>query len=182
MKSPALARNPPDGLAVCQKVPDREGRAMAKKDKKGDKSGKSDKSKTPKKVAGVKVPKALRNQGDTIASLITSPVARELLADALIAVAGVLAGNKKTREAVADAGSQAASSAKEMGKTATGAVADVVTEAARRILPSSFTGEDADRKTEAREAPRPARASAGGAGRKKKDRETRGEGRPGFIE
>jgi hypothetical protein len=72
-------------------------------------------------------------------------MARELVADALIAVAGVLAGNKKTREAVAGAGAEAASGAKEIGQTATGAVAEVVAGAARRILPSSMAGENDDR-------------------------------------
>jgi hypothetical protein len=57
----------------------------------------------------------------------------------------VLAGNKKTREAVAGAGAQAASGAKELGQTATGAVAEVVADAARRILPSSMSGENDDR-------------------------------------
>jgi hypothetical protein len=115
------------------------GAAMAKKDKK---AGKNKSAKTPKEVGGVKLPKSLRESGDMLSSLVTSPVARELVADALIAIAGVLVGNKKTRDAASDAGAQAASGAKDLGRTATGAVAEVVTEAARRILPSSITGEE----------------------------------------
>jgi hypothetical protein len=133
---------------------------MGKKGKKA-----KDKSATPKQVAGVKVPKAMRKSGDSLASLVTSPFARELVADALIAIAGVLAGNKQARQAVAragsdvadagakagaaavEAGADVASGAKDVAQTATGAVAEVVTEAARRILPASLTGEDSgDRK------------------------------------
>ena len=93
---------------------------MAKK-----KASKGKSAKMPKKIGGTKVPKEVRSAGDMLASLVTSPMARELVADALIAVAGVLAGNKKTREAVAGAGAQAASGAKDLGQTATGAVAEV---------------------------------------------------------
>jgi hypothetical protein len=130
---------------------------MGKKAKKA-----KDKKSAPKKVAGVKVPKGMRKGGDSLASLVTSPLARELVADALIAIAGALAGNRKARDAAAkagskvakagaqagsaamDAGADAASGAKDMAQTATGAVAEVVTEAARRILPASLTGENDD--------------------------------------
>ena len=114
---------------------------MAKK-----KASKGKSAKMPKKIGGTKVPKEMRSAGDMLASLVTSPMARELVADALIAVAGVLAGNKKTREAVAGAGAQAASGAKDIGQTATGAVAEVVAGAARRILPSAMSGENDDRR------------------------------------
>ncbi|HZY21544.1 MAG TPA: hypothetical protein VFE80_03995, partial [Beijerinckiaceae bacterium] len=96
---------------------------MAKK-----KASKGKSAKMPKKIGGTKVPKEVRSAGDMLASLVTSPMARELVADALIAVAGVLAGNK----AVAGAGAEAASGAKDIGQTATGAVAEVVAGAARR--------------------------------------------------
>lgn len=157
---------------------------MAKKGKKADKGARDEKSKLPKSVAGVKIPKDLRKQGDTLTNLITSPVARELLADALIAVAGVLAGNKRNREAIADTGSHAASGAKDIGQTATGAVAEVVTEAARRILPSSVVGESSEAKKTDKK-PRGAGAEPpvqGGGGRKKSASATRAESEPGFVE
>jgi hypothetical protein len=128
---------------------------MAKKAKKA-----KDKSALPKKVAGVKVPKSLRKNSDSLSSLIASPLAREVVADALIAIAGALAGNKKSREAVTkaasnaaktgaragsaamEAGADAAAATRDAAATATGAVAEVVTEAARRVLPASLTGED----------------------------------------
>src|SRR5215208_6556704 len=94
-------------------LPHPPGAAMAKK-----KASKGKSAKRPKKIGGTKVPKEMRSAGDMLASLVTSPMARELVADALIAVAGVLAGNKKTREAVAGA--------------------------ARRILPSAMSGENDD--------------------------------------
>jgi hypothetical protein len=121
---------------------------MAKKDKK--------QKLVPKKVGGVKVPKKLRKSGDTLASLVTSPIVRELAADMLIAMAGALVASKRPRETAAtmahnvsragsaavDMGADAASAAKDTAQTATGAVAGVVGEAAKRILPSSVTGED----------------------------------------
>ncbi|HEX8166425.1 MAG TPA: hypothetical protein VF601_11635 [Beijerinckiaceae bacterium] len=107
--------------------------------KKKDSKGKSAK---PKKGAGEKSSKNLRQAGDLISSIVSSPMARELVADALIAVAGVLAGNRQSREAIAGAGAKAASGAKDLGQTATGAVAEVVADAARRILPSAMGGED----------------------------------------
>src|SRR3954447_13435268 len=88
------------------------------------KASKGKSAKMPKKIGDTKVPKEVRSAGDMLASLVTSPMARELVADALIAVAGVLAGNKKTREAVAGAGAEAASGAKEIGQTAPGPPAE----------------------------------------------------------
>lgn len=128
-------------------------KAKAKDDK-----GSKDKSALPKKLAGVKVPKQLRQTSDSLSSLISSPLARELVADALIAIAGALAGSKKGRDTVAkagagaakagaavmDAGAGTASAASDAAATATGAVAEIVTDAARRILPTSLVGGDDD--------------------------------------
>ena len=109
VRAPGRPRNrqalPPFPL----RPPESPGAAMAKK-----KASKGKSAKMPKKIGGTKVPKEVRSAGDMLASLVTSPMARELVADALIAVAGVLAGNKKTREAVAGAGAEAASGAKEI--------------------------------------------------------------------
>src|SRR3954462_5368557 len=113
---------------------------MAKK-----KASKGKSAKMPKKIGGTKVPKEVRSAGDMLASLGTSPMARELVADALIAVAGVLAGNKKTREAVAGAGAEAASGAKDIGRPAPGAGPELAAAPPRRILPSAMSGENDDR-------------------------------------
>src|SRR5215211_6183971 len=69
---------------------------------------KDKKSGVPKKVAGVKVPKAVR-QSKSLSTLLTSRLGREILADALIAAAG--------------------------------AVASVVSEAAKSFLPPSLLGD-----------------------------------------
>jgi hypothetical protein len=110
---------------------------MAKtKDKKGG---------VPKKVAGVKVPKSVR-QSKSLSTLLTSNLGREILADALIAAAGAAAAAlTRTRtarnagHAVADAGAGATDSV----QTAAGAVASVVSEAAKNFLPPSLLGENA---------------------------------------
>ncbi|KLK91573.1 hypothetical protein AA309_19460 [Microvirga vignae] len=110
---------------------------MAKaKDKK-----KSGKSKSTDTQLSKSMKKAAKNTG--IMDLISSNLGREILADALIAAAGAAAAAltrtrpaKQAGAAVADAGSQAA----DMTQTAAGAVASVVTEAARQFLPASITG------------------------------------------
>jgi hypothetical protein len=127
--------------------------------KKKDSKGKSAKA---KKNDGAKASKNMRNAGDLISSIVSSPMARELVADALIAVAGVLAGNRQSREAIAGAGSQAASGAKDLAQTATGAVAEVVADAARRILPTGMAGEGGEAKGGAEGSGR--RGAEGGAG------------------
>ena len=118
---------------------------MAKSKGKAKKKG-SDKDALPKKVAGVKVPKAVR-KSSSIGTLLSSGLGREILADALIAAAGAAAAaltrTRAAREAgsaVADAGSTAASATGDAVQTAAGAVATVVTEAARSFLPPSLIG------------------------------------------
>ena len=119
------------------------------------KKGKSKKAGTPKSIAGVKVPKAMR-KSSSFATLFNSELGREILADALIAAAGAAAAAlTRTRPAraaggvIADAGSGAAASAGtaanatgDLVQTAAGAVAGVVTEAARNFLPASLLGEE----------------------------------------
>ena len=133
--------------------------------KKKDSKGKSDKSK--KNEAGAKTPKNLRQAGDLISALVTSPMAREIVADALIAVAGVLAGNRQSRQAIADTGAQAASGAKDLAQTATGAVAEVVADAARRILPT-VTGEGGGAESGAKRGSEGGRSTGDGGGARKR--------------
>jgi hypothetical protein len=108
----------------------------------------------PKKVAGVKVPKAVRKSG-SLASLFNSELGREILADALIAAAGAAAAAltrtrtaKDAGKALADKGSQAASTGADLTGTAAGAVASVVGEAARTIIPANLLGEEPEGKNE----------------------------------
>jgi hypothetical protein len=113
-------------------------KAKAKKDDKG----------IPKKVAGVKVPKAVR-ESSSLSTLFNSALGREIIADALIAAAGAAAAAltrtraaKKAGNAVADTGAEAVSASAELMNTAAGAVAGVVTEAAKSFLPASLVGDD----------------------------------------
>jgi hypothetical protein len=107
------------------------------------------KTKIPKTVAGVKVPKALRKSG-WLDPLLADPQTREILADVLIAAAGAFAAAlvKKrpspqqataTGEAADGAGAEAGSGARDLVQGAADAVAGVITDAAKAILPASLT-------------------------------------------
>jgi hypothetical protein len=111
---------------------------MAKDKKSGSKAKKGS-----SKSTGTKLAKTAKKSG--LMDLINSSLGREILADALIAAAGAAAAAltqtrpaKKAGAAVADAGSQTA----DLTQTAAGAVAGVVTEAARHFLPPSLMGEE----------------------------------------
>ncbi len=111
------------------------------------------KGKLPKTVAGVKVPKTLRKAA--AGTLLDSPLAREILADMLIAAAGAAAAALvKERptgqqvadagEAVVDAGGRAAGATRDAVQGAAEAVTETVAGAARQILPASMTGTGED--------------------------------------
>ncbi len=111
---------------------------MAKDKKSGGKTKKS-----TGKSTGTKLAKSAKKSG--LMDLFNSELGREILADALIAAAGAAAAAltktraaKRAGTAVADAGSQTA----DLTQTAAGAVAGVVTEAARHFLPPSLMGEE----------------------------------------
>jgi hypothetical protein len=102
---------------------------------------------TSTKVMGVTVPKTLTDALDT---LINSPRGREILAGAIVAArmpraaAALMKSSDgrqvaKAREAAADAGSQVT---KDLSEAAAGVVADIVTGAARTLLPASLIGEN----------------------------------------
>ena len=121
---------------------------MAKKDK----AAKKDGATLPKTLAGVKVPKALRNIG-SLDAVLASPLARQILADVLVAAAGAAAAalvkNRPSAGQVAEAGvavvdasASAAPGTRDLVQNAAGVVAEVVTDAARHVLPAALTGED----------------------------------------
>ncbi len=95
---------------------------MAKKGKKG----KADK--LPKKIAGVKVPKELRDAGGVLTRLARDPAAREVALAALTAALAVRKDNRKTaRNAVAEtgeAGAKVARSASWIGPALTAAAVE----------------------------------------------------------
>ncbi|WP_262268461.1 hypothetical protein [Microvirga yunnanensis] len=98
------------------------------------------------KGAGTKLAKTAKKSG--LMDLINTDLGREILADALIAAAGAAAAAltrtrtaKKAGAAAVNAGAQGA----DLTQTAAGAVAGVVTEAARHFLPASLVGEEGDK-------------------------------------
>jgi replicative DNA helicase len=110
------------------------------------------KSKTPKTIAGMKVPKALRKSG-WLDPVLADPQTREILADMLIAAAGAAAAalvkERPSLRQVADAGStvaeagvEAGSAARDMVQGAASAAAGVITQAAKAILPDALTRPD----------------------------------------
>jgi len=89
---------------------------------------KKGKSKVPKSVAGVKVPKALRN--GLLGSFLDDPRTREILADVLMAAAGAAAAalvkNRPSTQQVAEAGASAAGATRDMAQAAAETVTDTV--------------------------------------------------------
>lgn len=98
-----------------------------------------------KKSTGSKLAKSAKKSG--LMDLINTDLGREILADALIAAAGAAAAAlTKTRAAkkAGAAASNAGAQGVDLTQTAAGAVAGVVTEAARHFLPASLVGEGED--------------------------------------
>jgi len=99
------------------------------------------KNRIPKKIAGVKVPKALR-KNSLIKSLLGSATGRRIVADALVAAASAAASVlmarsdkvQKTGAAIADAGDDATKVAKRALKSAAGAITDSLSNAAKAAL------------------------------------------------
>lgn len=103
--------------------------------------------------------------GSLLNNLVTSPLGREILADVLIAVAAALKkdrpivqrafedGVQKAAQAGATAvgaGADVASATATLAQSAAGALAEIVTDAARDILPGSPAKKSASRSTKGR--------------------------------
>lgn len=120
----------------------------SKSNSKSKAKAKKSESSNSKKSGGLKLPKVVRESG-ALSSMFNSALGREILADALIAAAGAAAAAltrtraaKNAGNAVADAGASAATLTSEVMQTAAGAVAGVVTDAAKNLLPPSLLGDD----------------------------------------
>jgi hypothetical protein len=100
--------------------------------------------KLPKTIAGVKIPKKLRKQGGGLVSLLESPTGRAIAADALIAVAGALAGNRTTRKAVLETGGDVVGAGGDAVRGVAEVATDIMAEAARHVLPTALGGKDDD--------------------------------------
>jgi len=89
-------------------------------------AAKADKSKTkiPKQIAGVKIPKTLRDGGKAAMKLAQNPVARDLLSAGLVAAATAVAANSRARKAAVDG-------TREAADTMAGAAATASTSAAK---------------------------------------------------
>jgi hypothetical protein len=100
------------------------------------------KNSIPKRVAGVKVPKFLR-KSSLMKAMLATPMGRDIAAQALVAAAGAAAAVLvRDREQVAEAGEKgvkksmkAVDVATEAVQSAANAVVDVVSDAAKTLLP-----------------------------------------------
>ncbi len=104
-----------------------------------------DKEKKGKKTTGTKLAKSAKKSG--LMDLINTDLGREILADALIAAAGAAAAaltKTRTAKRAGAAASNAGAQGVDLTQTAAGAVAGVVTEAARHFLPARLVGEEAE--------------------------------------
>lgn len=81
------------------------------------------KTKIPKQIAGVKIPKTLRDSGKAAMKLAQNPVARELLSAGLVAAAAAVAANSRARKAAMDGGRDAADAVTGAAATATSSAA-----------------------------------------------------------
>ena len=103
------------------------------------------KNRVPKKIAGFKLPKAIR-KSPALKTLLGSETGRKILGDALIAgAAAASAALVQTHpDTLGNAGKDAVDSGKKAGnlaaqavKDATGAMANVIGDAARALLPAA---------------------------------------------
>ena len=124
------------------------------------------KTRIPKKVAGIKVPKAFR-RSKMLQHLLANPVGRKILADALIAgagaaattlvaerkhVAGAAGATADAAKGAAKGGKRAASLLAEAIENAADAVFHVVADAARSLAPED-KGDGARRDRDDRDVP-----------------------------
>lgn len=117
------------------------------------------KNKLPKKIAGVRVPKAIR-KSPLMKSLLGSEMGRQVLANAITAgaAAAATALAHKYDDEIADAGKTARKGVARGGniaaravKDATGAMAAVIADAAKSVLPDDEPRRKSPRRKAGRE-------------------------------
>ena len=139
-KSPS-SRTPRTTKRRAGKVPATDKRTATKK---AAASGKRAKRSAGTTVMGMTVPKTVTNALD---ALVNSPRGREILGSALVAAATAAAAAlvknpetsgaaTKARDAANEAGDQVATATRDLSQAAAGALADIVTGAARSLLPT----------------------------------------------
>ena len=130
---------------------------MSKKKNAEAKASKASKTKIPKQIAGVKIPKTLRDSGKAALKLAQNPVAREMLSAGLMAAATAVAANSRARAAAANGGRDAADAMNDAATKASDnaakiglALATAAGSAAQRFF---GLNEDAPAKTEDAQPP-----------------------------
>jgi hypothetical protein len=105
------------------------------------------KTRIPKKIAGLKIPKVVRKNA-VLKALLASPTGRKILGEALVAGAAAAAAVLASTNAdqISDAGKGAAKRGKKAGnitarviKDATGAMVGVISDAASAVLPETLS-------------------------------------------
>ncbi len=88
-------------------------------------AGKSGAKKIPKRIAGVKIPKGLRDSGNAAVKLAQSPMARELLSAGLAAAAAAVAANTRARKAAEQGGEDAMGGFADVADAATNSAGEI---------------------------------------------------------
>jgi hypothetical protein len=116
---------------------------MAKGDKKAKKS--KDRIKVPKRIAGVKVSKAVRQAGKSALKLAEQPAVSEAVAAALLAAAAALRDPPATRRAAANAAGAAGEAGQEASKRGD-SLRRMAIDMARRTLDALEAGDSKPRR------------------------------------
>jgi len=98
-------------------------------------------AKLPKRLAGVKIPKAIRRSGGALLQQANTPLGRELIAAGLVAAGAALAKKDEVRRAAKAAANQAedtAEDAAELGARMASQIGGVVGAAANAALDRLF--------------------------------------------
>jgi len=119
---------------------------------KGDKKAKKDKVKIPKRIAGVKVSKAVRQAGKRALKLAEQPAVSETVAAALLAAAAALRDPPATKRAAANAAGAAGEAGQEAIRLGD-SLRKMAIDMARRTLDAWEAGD-----------PKPRRNGGGGSG------------------
>lgn len=111
-------------------------------------SGRKKGPKIPKQIAGVKIPKGLRDSGKAAVKFAQSPMARELLSAGMVAAAAAVAANSRARKTARQSGSeasdafaQATNAAAESASQIGAAFVEAAGAAAQRLFGTGATAE-----------------------------------------
>jgi hypothetical protein len=95
------------------------------------------KSKLPKKIGGVRIPKKVRKQGSELLAKVNTPLGRELIAAGLVAAGAAIASKSEVRKAARRAAGEA-EDAGELGARMAGQIGGIVGAAANAALDRFF--------------------------------------------